>query len=73
MLALLKLRYVSLCANVELKEFEIPKNSLSDYKLIKNKKGNNTFTYDNEPPQKYRVIGDELKSAKEIAGSKQEQ
>jgi len=41
---------------------------LKEFKLVKNKKGVSSFTYDNEPPPKYRVIGDELKSANEFVG-----
>jgi len=63
LMQLLILRFTTFCPTVHLKIFGIPKASLKDYKTVNTKRmTNNKYMFDNEPPDKYRLRDEEVKT-----------
>jgi hypothetical protein len=72
-LSLLKLRFAHFCPQKTLKVYGIPKESLKEYKSMANKRGSNQFTFDNEPPAKFRLKQEEIQSQQEADEAIQEE
>ena len=64
---LLLLRFTTFCPTVHLKIYGIPKQSLKEYKSNNTKRmTNNKYMFDNEPPDKYRLRGEEIQTQEEV-------
>ena len=62
-LQVLILRFTTFCPTVHLKIFGIPKASLKEYKSVNTKRmTNKQYMFDNEPPEKYRLRDQEIKT-----------
>lgn len=69
-LDMLKLRFASLCPKVNLKVFGVPSDSLKEYKSLNVSKGTNSFAFDNEPADMYRIKNEEIMTQKEYEDEK---